>query len=356
MVIGEAGDPPGVAAATGGTLDEATGANGPSGMVATTDRPSDTVTEAGGTPAWHDGARARLTEGIRSRNAETRGLQAGSGFRPRGALLSHPGYGSTAGTGSSRIADLPFIWQLPPKTDGQTGRTGLDTGEAVMLHGIWGLLLWPSLLTGSVPLDCKEEQGSLSHCPSISQEKLLDRVIHHAELIYRVSEESCSLFEEMFIPVPLQLQSNPAGYTCITKALPLPSSKSETQQISDEWLLQSVLMLVQSWIQPLVYLQTTLNHYDHAPDMLLNKTKWMSDKLISLEQGVVVLIKKMLDEGALTLNYSEQSLFQYDVLPDMVESIIRDYTLLSCFKKDAHKMETFLKLLKCRQADKYNCA
>ncbi|GLD57075.1 somatolactin [Lates japonicus] len=222
--------------------------------------------------------------------------------------------------------------------------------------GVWVVLLWPYLLSVSIPLDCKEEQGSLSRCPSITQEKLLDRVIQHAELIYRVSEESCSLFEEMFVPFPLRLQRNQAGYTCITKALPIPSSKSEIQQISDKWLLHSVLMLVQSWIEPLVYLQTTLDRYDDAPEMLLNKTKWVSEKLISLEQGVVVLIKKMLDEGMLTTTYSEQGLFQYDVQPEMLESVMRDYTLLSCFKKDAHKMETFLKLLKCRQTDKYNCA
>ncbi|XP_047450308.1 somatolactin alpha isoform X2 [Mugil cephalus] len=226
----------------------------------------------------------------------------------------------------------------------------------VFQQGVWALLLWPHLFTASTPLDCREEQGGLSRCPTISQEKLLDRVIHHAELIYRVSEESCSLFEDMFIPFPLRLQTNQASYTCITRALPIPSSKSEIQQISDRWLLHSVLMLVQSWIEPLVYLQTALNQYDQAPDMLLNKTKWVSDKLISLEQGVVVLIRKMLDEGTLTTTYTEQGLFQYDLQPDMLESIMRDYALLSCFKKDAHKMETFLKLLKCRQTDTYNCA
>ncbi|KAM3616488.1 uncharacterized protein V6R79_018920 [Siganus canaliculatus] len=207
-----------------------------------------------------------------------------------------------------------------------------------------------------MPLDCREDNGNLSRCPTISQEKLLDRVIQHAELIYRVSEESCSLFEEMFVPFPLQLQRNQAGYVCITKALAIPSSKSEIQQISDEWLLHSVLMLVQSWIEPLVYLQTTLDRYDGAPDMLLNKTKWVSEKLISLEQGVVVLIKKMLDEEMTTTAYNEQSLFQDDAQPDMMESVMRDYTLLSCFKKDAHKMEILLKLLKCRQNDIYSCA
>ncbi|XP_072248934.1 somatolactin alpha [Leuresthes tenuis] len=228
--------------------------------------------------------------------------------------------------------------------------------NTVMQRGVWALLLWPNLLTVSTPLDCREDQAGFSRCPSISQEKLLDRVIHHAELIYRVSEESCSLFEEMFIPFPLRLQSNQAGYACVTKNLPIPSSKSEIQQISDKWLLHSVLMLVQSWLEPLVYLQMTLDRYDQAPEMLLNKTKWVSEKLISLEQGVVVLIKKMLNEEMFATTYTEQSIFQDDVQPEMLESIMRDYTLLSCFKKDAHKMETFLKLLKCRQTDKYNCA
>lgn len=59
---------------------------------------------------------------------------------------------------------------------------------------LWAALLWPCLSGLGVPLDCADEQGNLSRCSSISQEKLLDRVIQHAELIYRVSEESCSLF------------------------------------------------------------------------------------------------------------------------------------------------------------------
>ncbi|CAL8360838.1 unnamed protein product [Merluccius merluccius] len=229
-----------------------------------------------------------------------------------------------------------------------------DTIRAA-LQVCWAMVLWPCLPAHSFPVDCKEEQGSITHCPSISQEKLLDRVIQHAELIYRVSEESCSMFEDMFVPFPMRLQRNQAGYICITKDFPIPTSKSELQQISDTWLLHSVLMLVQSWIEPLVYLQTTLDHYDDVPDMLLNKTKWVSEKLISLEQGVVVLIRKMLDEGILTLSYTDHNAV-LDVQPAVLESILRDYNLLCCFKKDAHKMETFLKLLKCRQTDKYNCA
>lgn len=64
----------------------------------------------------------------------------------------------------------------------------------------------------------------------------------------------------------------------------------------------------------------------------------------------------MLDEGMMTTAYSDPGVLQNDVQPEEMESIMKDYTFLSCFKKDAHKMETFLKLLKCRQTEKYNCA
>ncbi|XP_077081161.1 somatolactin alpha [Siphateles boraxobius] len=217
--------------------------------------------------------------------------------------------------------------------------------------------LWLSRVSHAAPLDCKDETGSLTHCTSISQEKLLDRVIQHAELIYRVSEESCTLFEEMFVPYPLYTLRNQGGNMCHSKPFPIPSSKSEIQQISDKWLLHSVLILVQSWMEPLSYLQTTLDRYDDAPDALLNKTKWVYEKLLSLEQGVVVLIRKMLDEGMLSSSsVIEHTLAPYDgQSPEVLESVLRDYNLLTCFKKDAHKMETFLKLLKCRQSSKLRC-
>lgn len=64
----------------------------------------------------------------------------------------------------------------------------------------------------------------------------------------------------------------------------------------------------------------------------------------------------MLNEGMVIAAHSDQDTFNYDAHPDMLESVMRDYTLLSCFKKDAHKMEILLKLLKCRQNDTFNCA
>lgn len=64
---------------------------------------------------------------------------------------------------------------------------------------------------------------------------------------------------------------------------------------------------------------------------------------------------QMLDEGSLELENNE-SLTRHVIAPAMAEHVLNDYTVLSCFKKDAHKMETFLKLLRCRQTDNPSCS
>uniref|UniRef100_A0A3B3T9G2 Somatolactin alpha n=1 Tax=Paramormyrops kingsleyae TaxID=1676925 RepID=A0A3B3T9G2_9TELE len=210
------------------------------------------------------------------------------------------------------------------------------------LYCLLPMLAPPVTWSGTLdhPLDCMDDQGGL-----------LDRVIQLAELIYQVSKESCALFLSKICLIPSHGRNE-----CMPKSFPIPSSKSEMQQVLEKWLLHSVLMLVQSWIKPLVYLQTTLGRYNDAPVALLSKTKWVSDKLLRLEQGVVVLIRKMLDKGALTATKYDRSPVSCDTHPEIQESILKDYTVLSSFKKDTHKMETFLKLLKCRQTDKFVCA
>ncbi|XP_021475501.2 somatolactin beta [Oncorhynchus mykiss] len=221
------------------------------------------------------------------------------------------------------------------------------------LHGCVLLLLWPFQgPTGSMA-EC-QDPGS-THC-TISLEKLLDRAIQHAELIYLVSENSLTLFEEMFIPFQVQIPLTQTGNTCTTSTLSIPASRSEVQENSDKWLLHSILFLIKFWIDPLVKLQTSLDRYDNAPMTLINKTKWISEKLMNLAQGVTILIQKMLGEGAVMLEQNNKNLADYPVHFDMLDSVLRDYTLLACFKKDTHKMETFLKLLKCRRKGGLGCS
>lgn len=63
--------------------------------------------------------------------------------------------------------------------------------------------------------------------------------------------------------------------------------------LQDKWLLHSIMILAQFWIDPLADLQDSLDSYDNAPSSLLSKTRWMSTKLMNLKQGVLVLMSKV---------------------------------------------------------------
>nr|AFA42952.1 somatolactin [Gobiocypris rarus] len=201
-------------------------------------------------------------------------------------------------------------------------------------------------------VDCADQDTGGASC-TISLEKLLDRAVQHAELIYRVSEESKLLFEEMLFSFGGVNLHAPRGTMCAPKTVSM--SKSEIQQISDKWILHSVLILIQFWTDPLADLQASLENYENASSALLNRSKWMSTKLTSLEQGVLVLVRQILGDGGLLLDAPGET-SDYIVSSDKLESVRRDYSVLYCFRKDAHKIETFLKLLKCRQIDKENCS
>lgn len=63
--------------------------------------------------------------------------------------------------------------------------------------------------------------------------------------------------------------------------------------LQDKWLLHSISILVQVWIEPLADLQDSLDMYDNVPSSLISKTRWMSTKLMNLKQGVLVLMSKV---------------------------------------------------------------
>ncbi|XP_067289348.1 somatolactin beta [Pseudorasbora parva] len=201
-------------------------------------------------------------------------------------------------------------------------------------------------------VDCTDHDIGGTPC-TISLEKLLDRAVQHAELIYRISEESKLLFEEMLFSFGGVNLHAPSGTLCAPKTVSM--SKSEIQQISDKWILHSVLILIQFWTGPLADLQASLENYENVSSALLSRSKWMSTKLTSLEQGVMVLVRQILGDGGLLLDAPEET-SDHIVSSDKLESVRRDYSVLYCFRKDAHKIETFLKLLKCRQIDKENCS
>uniref|UniRef100_UPI00398F65BC somatolactin beta n=1 Tax=Pristiophorus japonicus TaxID=55135 RepID=UPI00398F65BC len=224
---------------------------------------------------------------------------------------------------------------------------------SVLQIGFFAVILYHFMCAPSPSVDCKDAQSPHRPRPVISLEKILNRVIHYSEHIYKMSEESYTIFEESFIAVCSQKRRR--AVSCYARAISMPRSKSEIRHISDQWLLHAVLVMVQSWVEPVLYLHNSLEQNNTVPRSLVNRIKWVAAKLPRLEKGINILIQKMLNDDRPRAEL-EQPLIRFEVNPKVLDPILREYATLNCFRKDAHKMETFLKILKCRKMGKVSCS
>ncbi|XP_039596488.1 somatotropin-1-like [Polypterus senegalus] len=118
----------------------------------------------------------------------------------------------------------------------------------------------------------------------------------------------------------------------------------------DVELLRFSLALIQSWIGPLGSLSRVFTN-----SLVFSTSDRLFEKLKDLEEGIMVLLKELEDAGfrgspLLRLTYDK-----FDVNLRSDDSLMKNYGLLACFKKDMHKVETYLKLMKCRRFVESNC-
>nr|AAO31982.2 growth hormone precursor [Odontesthes bonariensis] len=126
-----------------------------------------------------------------------------------------------------------------------------------------------------------------------------------------------------------------------------PIDKHETQRSSVLKLLSISYGLVESWEFPSRFLSG-----GSAP-----RTQ-ISPKLSELKTGILLLIRANQDPAEIFSDPSGPQVPSYGNYYQSLgadESLRRTYELLACFKKDMHKVETYLTVAKCRLSPEANC-
>ncbi|XP_042371676.1 somatotropin, partial [Plectropomus leopardus] len=124
-----------------------------------------------------------------------------------------------------------------------------------------------------------------------------------------------------------------------------PIDKHETQRSSVLKLLSVSYRLVESWEFP-------------SRSLSAGARNQISLKLSELKEGILLLIRAN-QEGAEL--FSDSSALQLAPFGNYYQSLggeetlRRSYELLACFKKDMHKVETYLTVAKCRLSPEANC-
>uniref|UniRef100_A0A8C5IW53 Growth hormone n=1 Tax=Junco hyemalis TaxID=40217 RepID=A0A8C5IW53_JUNHY len=120
--------------------------------------------------------------------------------------------------------------------------------------------------------------------------------------------------------------------------------------IYDMELLQFSLILIQSWLTPVQYLSKMFTN-----NLVFGTSDRVYEKLKDLEEGIQALMRELQDRGPRGPQILKATYEKFDIHLRSEDALLQNYGLLSCFKKDLHKVETYLKVMKCRRYGEGNC-
>ncbi|KAM3863924.1 prolactin [Diretmus argenteus] len=184
-------------------------------------------------------------------------------------------------------------------------------------------------------------------CSAVPLNDLLDRASQRSDKLHSLSTSLTHELDSHFPPIGRVIMPRPS--MCHTSSLQTPNDKEQTLQVSESDLLSLVRSLLQAWADPLVQLSSNANSLPHpAHNTIYNKIQELQDYSKSLGDGLDILSSKM---GPSSQYISFLPFRGSNVLgQDKISRLINFHFLLSCFRRDSHKIDSFLKVLRCRVA------
>uniref|UniRef100_A0A8C9SB83 Growth hormone 1 n=1 Tax=Scleropages formosus TaxID=113540 RepID=A0A8C9SB83_SCLFO len=175
---------------------------------------------------------------------------------------------------------------------------------------------------------------SVSAAPaeSIPLYNLFNNAVNRAQHLHQLAADIYKEFERTLLPgMQRQLSESSALSGCYSDSIPAPTGKDETQQRSDGDLLRISSALIQSWVFPLKTFSEAFSN-----SLMFGTSDRIFEKLEDLTEFV-------------------HPYENFDIILRTDAARMKNYGLLACFKKDMHKVETYLKVTKCRRFVESNC-
>ncbi|XP_062989102.1 somatotropin-like [Elgaria multicarinata webbii] len=188
--------------------------------------------------------------------------------------------------------------------------------------------------------------------PTMPLSSLFSNAVLRAQHLHQLATDTFKEFERSYIPEDQRHSSkNSQSTNCYSETIPAPTGKDDAQQKTDMELLRFSLTLIQSWISPVWYLSRMFSN-----SLALGMSDRVYEKLQDLEEGIQALMRELEDGSPRVLQVIRPAYEKFDGNLRNEGALLKNYSLLSCFKKDLHKVETYLKVMKCRRFGEVNCA
>ncbi|XP_005403436.1 PREDICTED: prolactin [Chinchilla lanigera] len=213
------------------------------------------------------------------------------------------------------------------------------------------------LLLMSNLLLCKNV-ASQTVCPNgngcrLSLRDLFGRAVILSHYIHKLSSEVVQEFDAQYSQGPGFFDE--AISMCHTASISTPEDKEQAQQIPQNDFIILVIRLVRSWTEPLNHLITEANRLPKASNVLIAKALQIQEKSQRLLEGLKEIVKlvdpEITDNGDYAVWWGLSSLQSDDL-----ESLLFAYhNMFRCLRRDTHKVDNYLKFLRCQIAYDGNC-
>ncbi|MEE6507676.1 hypothetical protein FKM82_028366 [Ascaphus truei] len=201
---------------------------------------------------------------------------------------------------------------------------------------------------------------SMPICPNggtncqLSTGALFDRAVKLSHYIHSLSSEMFNEFDERFTPGSRFIAKSITS--CHTSSLNTPEDKEQAQQIQHEDLLNLVLRVLRSWNDPLLHMVSEVQDIREAPDTILWKAVEIEEQNKRLLEGMEKIVGRIhpgdLENEVWGPLWSGPPAAQST---DENSRLFAFYNLLHCLRRDSHKIDNYLKLLKCRLIHDSSC-
>ncbi|XP_053571819.1 prolactin-like [Bombina bombina] len=200
---------------------------------------------------------------------------------------------------------------------------------------------------------------SLPICPNggtncqLSTGALFDRAVKLSHYIHSLSSEMFKEFDQQFTPSSRFFEKS--IMSCHTSSLKTPEDKEQAQQIQHEDLLNLVLRVLRSWNDPLVHMVSEIQDIREAPDTFRWKAVEIEEQTKRLLEGMEKIVGRIHPGDLENEVYTLWSGPPTAHFADENARLFAFYNLLHCLNRDSHKIDNYLKVLKCRLIHDSNC-
>ncbi|KAG9342936.1 hypothetical protein JZ751_015152 [Albula glossodonta] len=228
----------------------------------------------------------------------------------------------------------------------------------------------------------QEQEGQAqAQCHAVGLNDLLERLSQLSEKLHVISTSMTNDLDSHFPPMGKIMMPRPSK--CHTASLQTPNDKDQALKVPESELLSLVRALLVSWNDPLLLLSSEaptlshpynaaiytqsegpgssgIQHLDHSRTVKEHSINhrsglWLKTDILFLGRVSVVGFVHCSSCSSTKIGTSSRpaSALPFrgsDLGSDKNSRLINFHFLLSCFRRDSHKIDSFLKLLRCRAA------